>query len=174
MSPGIDRELLAELSGSVERHLRRVAEHLPEDAADLQLMSAETDVVVLHLWQAVQIVIDLAVSSCVRLGLGSPPSYGDAFRQLAAAGVIDSDLVERLARAAGFRNLIVHAYADLELHRVHAVPSGGPADLRALLAALRDHTRAECWPLARPVLPQTGAGAPDQSDRRAAEQCRLV
>lgn len=116
-----------------------MAEYLPEDAADLQPMSTETDAVVLHLWQAVQIVLDLAVSSCVRLGLGSPPSCGDAFRQLAVERGIDRDLAERLARAAGLRNLIVHAYADPELHRVHAVASGGPADLRALLAPLRDH-----------------------------------
>ncbi len=55
----------------------------------------------LHLWQAVQVVIDLAVSTCVRLGLGSPPTYGDAFRRLAAAGVLDEELAARLGAAAG-------------------------------------------------------------------------
>jgi uncharacterized protein YutE (UPF0331/DUF86 family) len=134
-----DIELLAERSASVERHLRRVAEHLPAEPTQLRPCSTETDAVVLHLWQAVQIVIDLAVSSCVRLGLGSPPTYGDAFRSLAGAGVLNRDLSVRLARAAGFRNLIVHAYADLDLARVHAVAPGGPSDLRAFLAALRDH-----------------------------------
>lgn len=82
--------------------------------------------------------IDLAVSSCVRLGLGSPPTYGDAFRSLAAAGVVDTDVAARLARAAGFRNLVVHPYAELDLRRLHAIATGGPADLRAFLAALRD------------------------------------
>lgn len=92
----------------------------------------------LHLWQAVQVVIDLAVSTCVRLGLGSPPTYADAFRQLADAGVVPDDLAGRLARAAGFRNLVVHGYGRLDLRRVHATASTGPADLRAFLAALRD------------------------------------
>jgi uncharacterized protein YutE (UPF0331/DUF86 family) len=135
---GIDRELLAERAASVLRHLDRVATHLPPHPADLTPLSTATDTVVLHLWQAVQVVIDLAVSTCVRLGLGSPPSYGDAFRQLAVAGVIDESLAGRLAAAAGFRNLIVHAYADLDLRRVHAIATSGPSDLRAFLAALRD------------------------------------
>ena len=135
---GVDRELLAERSASVLRHLDRVAEHLPADPSDLTPLSAATDTVVLHLWQAVQVVIDLAVSACVRLGLGSPPTYGDAFRRLAAAGVLDDALAARLAAAAGFRNLVVHAYADLDLTRVHTIAASGPADLRAFLAALRD------------------------------------
>lgn len=134
----VDRELLAERSASVERHLRRVAEHLPADPADLNPLSSATDTVVLHLWQAVQVVIDLAVSTAVRLGLGSPPTYGDAFRALADAGVLDAALADRLARAAGFRNLIVHAYARLDLAKVHAIAAEGPADLRAFLVALRD------------------------------------
>jgi uncharacterized protein YutE (UPF0331/DUF86 family) len=139
MSVAIDRELLAERAAVVDRHLRRVAEYLPCHAGDLQPLSTETDAVVLHLWQAVQVVIDLAVSSCVRLGLGSPPTYADAFRMLADARVIPGELAQRLARAAGFRNLVVHAYAELDLRRVHTAATSGPADLRAFLAALRDH-----------------------------------
>jgi uncharacterized protein YutE (UPF0331/DUF86 family) len=140
MSFAIDRELLAERAAAVDRHLRRVAEYLPHHAEDLQPLSTRTDAVVLHLWQAVQVVIDLAVSSCVRLGLGSPPTYADAFRMLAGAKVIPSELAQRLGHAAGFRNLIVHAYAELDLHRVHTAATSGPTDLRAFLAALRDHT----------------------------------
>jgi uncharacterized protein with HEPN domain len=46
-------------------------------------------------------------------------------------------------RAAGFRNLVVHGYGRLDLRRVHAIASAGPADLRAFLAALRDHADPE-------------------------------
>ncbi len=89
-----------------------------------------------------QVVIDLAVSSCVRLGLGSPPTYADAFGRLAEAGVLSVDLSVRLGRAVGFRNLVVHGYGSLDLRPVYAIARAGPADLRAFLAALRDHGRA--------------------------------
>lgn len=134
----LDALVLAERAAAVQGHLRRVQARLPAEPADLQPMSDTTDAVVLHLWQAIQIVIDLAVSACVRLGLGSPPTYGDAFRRLGAHGSIDGELAERLARAAGFRNVIVHAYANLDLRRLHVVASTGPADLLEFLAAMRD------------------------------------
>lgn len=134
---GVDPGVLAERAAAVERHLRRVAARLPTDASAMRPSSDAADAVVLHLWQAVQIVIDLAVSACVRLGLGSPPTYADAFRLLGNAGVVQQDLAERLARAAGFRNLVVHAYGELDMTLVHEAATGGPADLRALLSALR-------------------------------------
>jgi uncharacterized protein YutE (UPF0331/DUF86 family) len=136
---GLEAALLAERSAAVQRHLRRVRDRLPDDPEQLRPLSDATDAVVLHLWQAIQIVIDVAVSACVGLGLGSPPSYGDAFRKLGANGVIDHELATRLARAAGFRNILVHAYADLDLARVHAAALHGPKDLTVFLAALRDH-----------------------------------
>lgn len=135
----LDRALLAERVGVVTRHLDRVTAHLPPDPAQLRPLDSATDTVILHLWQAIQVVIDLAVSSCVQLGLGSPPTYADAFRRLGDAGVIPAELAGRLVRAAGFRNLLVHAYGSLDLRRVHAIALAGPADLRAFLAALRDH-----------------------------------
>ena len=133
MSPEV--AILAEKVAAVGRHLKRVEECLPATAEQLRPMTDASDSVILHLWQAVQIVIDLAVSTCVRLGHGSPASYGDAFRKLASAGVIDSALADRLTRAAGFRNVVAHAYEAIDMIRVFQAATQGPSDLRAFLAA---------------------------------------
>ena len=93
---------------------------------------------VLHLWQAVQVAIDLAVSACLHWDLGAPASYAEAFRRLAGAGIIDEALAARLAREAGFRNVIAHAYDQLDMSRVFRAASEGPRDLEAFLSALRD------------------------------------
>jgi uncharacterized protein YutE (UPF0331/DUF86 family) len=132
----IDRQLLAERAMAVERHLRRVAERLPATAAEFQPATDASDAVILHLWQAVQMVIDLAVAACLKFDLGAPQGYGDAFRRLAASRVIPADLADRLARAAGFRNLVAHAYDTLDMARVYRAAADGPSDLRAFLAAL--------------------------------------
>ena len=134
--PAVDPAVLAERLAAVERHLRRVADQLPARADQLHPSTGATDAVVLHLWQAVQITIDLALSWSVRAGLGAPPTYGDGLRRLAADGLLDPALADRLVRAVGFRNLVVHAYADLDLARVHTAATSGPADLRAFAAAL--------------------------------------
>lgn len=135
MSP-LDRAVLAERAAAIRRHLARVSEKLPASAAELAASSDASDAVILHLWQATQIVIDLAVSACVAHGAGTPQSYADAFRRLEAAHLIETRLADRLVRAAGFRNVVAHAYENLDLARVHLAAASGPADLLAFVAAL--------------------------------------
>jgi uncharacterized protein YutE (UPF0331/DUF86 family) len=132
----LDRALLAEKAEAIERHLERVRQRLPEDADELSPMTDTSDIIILHLWQAVQSVIDLASSACLHFHLGTPPSYGEAFRSLADAGILESDLAERLVRAVGFRNVVAHAYDKLDMDRVYRAAREGPADLHAFLAAL--------------------------------------
>jgi uncharacterized protein YutE (UPF0331/DUF86 family) len=134
----LDRDLLAERTMLVERHLDRVAARLPADPGLLAPATDASDAVVLHLWQAVQVVIDIALAACLRFNLGTPTSYADAFRRLADAGVLDAGLAARLTRAAGFRNVVAHAYDRLDMARVHRAAREGPADLRVFLAAVRD------------------------------------
>lgn len=134
----LDRDLLAERLLVVERHLQRVADRLPQSAADLLPSSDASDAVVLHLWQATQIVIDLATAACVKWSLGTPATCADAFSRLENAGIVEPLLARRLKRAAGFRNPIAHAYEQLDMARVHAAATAGPADLRALMAAIGD------------------------------------
>lgn len=109
----LDRDVLAEKTQAVVRHLARVAQRLPADATELTPASDASDAVILHLWQATQMVIDLAVAACVQEKLGTPATYGDAFRRLQGAGIIDEPMATRLVRAAGFRNTVAHAYEAL-------------------------------------------------------------
>ena len=138
----LDPALVAERTMAVERHLRRVADRLPASPTDLQPSTDVSDAVVLHLWQATQIVIDLAMATCLVLRLGTPGSYADAFRRLQSAGVVDAALADRLVKAAGFRNVVAHAYETIDMERVHAAALHGPADLLRFLAVVRDRVRA--------------------------------
>ena len=135
MSP-ISRAVLAERTSAVRRHLARVAGKLPSSAGALEASTDAADAVTLHLYQATQIVIDMAVAFCAAKDLGTPASYADGFRRLEAAGIIDRELADRLVRAAGFRNVVAHAYGTLDMARVHKAASSGPADLLAFLAVL--------------------------------------
>lgn len=135
---GLDRDTLAERAAAIERHLERVAARLPASADELRLGTDAADAVVLNLWQALQLTIDLAVAACLHFKLAAPGTYADAFRQLGDTGLLDEGLADRLARAAGFRNLVAHGYQGLDLARVHTIARTGPADLRAFLVTLRD------------------------------------
>ena len=75
---------------------------------------------------------------CLAFKLGTHANYGDAFRLLQAAGVIEAALADRLVGAAGFRNIVAHAYGSLDMARVYDAATRGPGDLRAFLRCVRD------------------------------------
>ena len=72
-------------------------------------------------------LVDLAASvnaHVVAVQTGAPPAdVRSSFTAASDTGLIDHDLAERLAPSAGLRNVLVHAYVDLDLARlVAAVP----------------------------------------------------
>lgn len=50
--------------------------------------------------------------------LRAPTSFADVFAVLGETGMLPRDLVPHLERRAGFRNLLVHRYADIDDTRV--------------------------------------------------------
>jgi uncharacterized protein YutE (UPF0331/DUF86 family) len=132
----LDPVLLAEKAALVEGHVREVARYLPAKPEDLRPKTPETYAVVLNVFLATQLVIDVASWACVRLGLGAPSGYAEGFARLGARGVLDSDLAARLQKAAGFRNLVAHQYHALDLARVHAAALAAEVDLRRFFASL--------------------------------------
>lgn len=134
----LDRAVLAEKTAALERHLGRIEERLPASPDLLRPGTDESDVVILHLWQAVQLTLDLAISVCFHRSLETPKGYRGAFERLAAAELLPPDLAARLGQAAGLRNRIVHGYEELDLTRVYHAASEGPRDLRRFFALVRD------------------------------------
>jgi uncharacterized protein YutE (UPF0331/DUF86 family) len=70
-----------------------------------------------------------------------PETNRAVFTALAAEDVIDSKLAKRLEKMAGFRNLLVHGYADLIARLVHANLADLP-DMRAYVRAIEPELRA--------------------------------
>lgn len=71
-----------------------------------------------HLQLALQCAIDVALHILADDTDRTPEDYGSAFRELAAVGVFNQDLADRLRLAAGLRNVLVHAYLDVDPARV--------------------------------------------------------
>lgn len=62
---------------------------------------------------AIEAAIDVAQHLCASEGWGAPDTNASAFRLLADHGAIDHDLAAQLAAASGFRNVLVHDYAEV-------------------------------------------------------------
>jgi uncharacterized protein YutE (UPF0331/DUF86 family) len=86
----------------------------------------------------IQVVVDVAVDVNAHIAVAetgaAPTSARESFTKVAAAGAIDADLADRLAPAAGLRNVLVHRYADI---RVELVASAVPEVLDGFAAYVR-------------------------------------
>lgn len=65
------------------------------------------------LQQAIQVCIDVGAHVIAELGLSMPSDYRGIFQELRSAG-LDAGLADRLANAAGMRNILVHGYLDVD------------------------------------------------------------
>jgi uncharacterized protein YutE (UPF0331/DUF86 family) len=84
---------------------------------------------------AIEGVVNVAQHLCAAEGWGPPRDNGDAVRTIARHGVLPVDLGDRLARAVGFRNVLVHRYAEVD-DRLVVAQLDEIADLDDFVAAV--------------------------------------
>ena len=109
--------------------LARIVTRVRHDVATLRATAAAHDLVAdPTALAAVKYLFVTAIEGCVRAashiassdGLGVAESGADAVRLLGRHAVVDPDLAESVARAVGFRNVLVHEYVAVDDDAVRA------------------------------------------------------
>jgi len=130
-----DPELIAKKLAFIEtcvRELRSLAR--PERIAD----DLREERFVEHTLQlAIQAALDVGSHIVSDERLGEPETSRDVFRLLGRAGAVPADLAGRLEHMAGFRNVVVHLYQDVDLGIVRDVVENHLGDLLEFVAAIR-------------------------------------
>ncbi len=86
---------------------------------------------------AIQSALDVASHIASDQRLGEPETNRALFQLLARADVISTDLSERLAEMAGFRNVLVHGYDDVQVQIVEDVVRNHLGDLDEFVASVK-------------------------------------
>ena len=86
---------------------------------------------------AIQAALDVASHIVSDRRLGEPKTNAELFAALARAGVVPKELGTPLARMAGFRNVLVHAYVDVDVALLAQVVKERLEDLERFVAAVR-------------------------------------
>lgn len=86
---------------------------------------------------AIQAALDVASHIVSDERLGEPNTNRDLFGLLARPGILSRDLVKVLEEAAGFRNVLVHGYDDVDVGIVRDVVEHRLDDLLAFVASVR-------------------------------------
>lgn len=106
---------------SIERCLKRIRDEYEGKEPMFHSNITIQDSIVLNLQRACESAIDLANYVVKKRKLGVPQNSRDGFDLLNQAGVISSNLSERLKKMTGFRNMAVHEYSALNLGIVEAI-----------------------------------------------------
>lgn len=86
---------------------------------------------------AIQAALDVASHIVSDRRLGEPRSNRELFLLLERDGWLPSDMRARLADMAGFRNILVHGYDDVDLSVVEDVVTTRLVDLESFVASIR-------------------------------------
>lgn len=110
---------------------------------ELRLRLAERDVdwivwdsVERNLQLAVQCAIDVGEMVISWKGFERAEENKDVFAILGRHKILDEPLAERMAEAAGLRNLLVHEYAPVDRDRLRAGMRDGLGDIEAFAQAI--------------------------------------
>lgn len=105
-------EILLNKSTTIDRCLKRIREDYQDD---FQTNLTKQDAVILNIERACQAAIDMTTHVIRIKKLGVPQSHRDAFEKLEKEGFISAELSDNLKAMAGFRNIAVHDYSNLNL-----------------------------------------------------------
>jgi len=121
---------------AIERHLARV-EEVRRGRPGLLPLEIE-EMIHLNLFAAVQACLELASHVVSSEGYGVPGTLAESFTLLEKQGVIDAKLAERLRKMAGFRNIFVHRYAEIDRGMIDKIVKNNLGDLRRFAAVIAD------------------------------------
>jgi uncharacterized protein YutE (UPF0331/DUF86 family) len=125
----MDIKLIMEKLKELDRYLKQLKCYQGITAAELELNLEKTWVVERGLHLAIQILLDIGNHLLAAEGV-TVERYVDIFIRLAELGVIPVKFAERIKGMAGFRNILVHEYARIDLDRLVEVLNTGLSDLR--------------------------------------------
>ena len=134
----VDKDLVLTKAGSVMNHLRRIITKRDTDLHTFLKDMDRQESILFNIQMAVQNCIDIAAHIVSDEGFGVPGSTNEMFYLLEENGYLSSELTEKIVKAVGFRNLIVHEYAKLELEQVFEIIQEDINDLSEYLKSIFD------------------------------------
>jgi uncharacterized protein YutE (UPF0331/DUF86 family) len=135
-----DAELIAKKLAFIETCVRELRELARPELIEQDLR--EERFVAHTLQLAIQAALDVASHIVSDERLGEPSTNRQLFESLVTNRWVPQTLAQPLAQMAGFRNVLVHGYEDVDKAVVRDVVERHLGDLLAYVAAIRAKTTA--------------------------------
>ncbi len=120
----------------IERCLKRIREVYEDNPANLKDYTKQ-DSIVLNIQRAVEATIDIAMYIVSDKKLGIPQNSRDAFEVLNSNDIIDDNMLKKLKKMVGFRNIAVHNYQKLNLDILQKVIENHLRDFEEFISIIK-------------------------------------
>ena len=129
----VNREVVVAKIANIHKSLGRLKEKQGVDLKSFSMDRDIQDIVLLNLQTAIQGCIDIASHIISDNNWGVPGSLAGLFDILCEKKVISDGSRKIMRSMVGFRNLIVHEYAGLDMNKVYAIFSSRLSDFNNFL-----------------------------------------
>lgn len=114
----VDRDLVRRKLTELSEYVRQVSEYRDVTVQQYRADWKTQRIVERTLQMAIEACVDIASHMVADRGLRAPATYADTFEILVQSGLLSPDLGEAMVKMTGFRNVIVHDYAGIDVEVV--------------------------------------------------------
>jgi uncharacterized protein YutE (UPF0331/DUF86 family) len=136
-----DKDILLSKAEAIRRHIKRVIDKRNVDIETFIKDIDRQEIILFNLQMAIQNCMDMAAHIISEEGLGVPSNASEMFYLLEENGYLDHDITEKMIKAVGFRNIMVHEYGRIDLKQVFQFAQKDVEDLHQYIASIFERLR---------------------------------
>ena len=137
----VDKSTITAKMANIKKNLDRLKEKRGLTNEEFCANQDVQDIVLLNLQAAIQGCIDIASHIISDNDWGMPGSLAGLFDILAEKKVISQEQKKIMRQMAGFRNLIVHEYAELDMDKIYSVFTTRLSDFNNFLKEISTYAK---------------------------------
>lgn len=142
MTPGqVDVRVINRHLAALREALEVLSEHTDTTIQELDTKPEERWTVERGLHLCAQNSLDIATHIAASLGR-DVSDYARAIDELARLGILPHEFAEKFRGVAGFRNVLVHGYLDVDLERLHQMLKNRLEDFEVFASHIEAYVKA--------------------------------
>ena len=126
---------------SIKKYLNIALKHKKHSRQEIEKDDIIRGAVERHLYLVAQACVDLAEAVIAFKEFRKPITYNEGFEILEEEGVIEVELKEKMARMAGFRNVVAHDYEKINYDIVYDILQNRLPDITEFVVAVRKYLK---------------------------------
>jgi uncharacterized protein YutE (UPF0331/DUF86 family) len=137
----VDKKLIKRKLGELRRYSSELKKHQKKSLKSIEDDLALAWSIQHGLQLSIQIILDVCNHILAARGINEIENYSDVLKKCGQNGILPRAFAERIKSMAGFRNILVHEYADVDLKIVHSVLNNYLKDFEMFSTLIHSYLR---------------------------------